>query len=130
MYGFQDCICSVNFMAELNWNNKLLPASLHNLCLSFPDVTEDIKWGHDLCFMVSGKIFCMTGVDSEFGVSLKVKDEEFEELCTRNGIIPAPYVARYKWVFVSDEKSFTKKEWAFYLRQSYDLVKAKLKKKK
>ncbi len=103
---------------------------IRDICLAFPDVTEDIKWQHDLCFLIGGKMFCVTGIEEDFGVSLKVKDEEFEELCTRNGIRPAPYLARYKWVFVEDEKSFSKKEWAFYLRQSYEFVKAKLKKNK
>ncbi|MFI5171271.1 MAG: MmcQ/YjbR family DNA-binding protein [Chitinophagales bacterium] len=100
---------------------------IRSICFKFPDVTEDIKWQHDLCFMVGGKIFCVTGIEGDFGVSIKVLDEEMEELCTKIGIVPAPYLARYKWVLVTDPKAFSKKEWEYYLRQSFDLIKAKQK---
>ena len=103
---------------------------IRTICLKFADVTEDIKWGHDLCFSIGEKMFCVTGVDGDFGVSLKVNDEEFEELSSREGIIPAPYLARHKWVLVNNPKCFTKKEWEYYLNQSYELIKSKLKKKK
>jgi predicted DNA-binding protein (MmcQ/YjbR family) len=42
---------------------------------------------------------------------------------------PAPYVARYKWVLVEDVDKLSRKEWAHYVKQSYDLVRAKLPKK-
>jgi len=32
--------------------------SLRTYCLSFPKATENIQWGHDLCFKVMGKIVC------------------------------------------------------------------------
>ncbi|GAB3919790.1 MmcQ/YjbR family DNA-binding protein [Mucilaginibacter myungsuensis] len=98
-------------------------------CLSLPSATEDVKWGQDLTFNIGGKMFCVTGLDGPFGVSFKVKDEEFEELSTSKDIIPAPYVARYKWIHVSDEHRFNKKDWEHYIRQSYDLVRGKLPKK-
>jgi len=31
--------------------------SLRTYCLSFPKATENIQWGHDLCFKVMGKMF-------------------------------------------------------------------------
>ena len=102
---------------------------LQQLCKSFPDVTEDIKWGNDLCFSIGGKMFCVAGLQTPTSVSFKVKDEEFEEMCGRKGLGPAPYVARYKWVLVSDLKALSKKEWEHYVRQSYDLVKSRLPKK-
>ena len=75
-------------------------------------------------------MFCVTGIEGEFGVSLKASDEEFEELCSRDVIIPAQYLARHKWIFINDPKCFTKKEWEHYLKRSYELVKSKLKTKK
>jgi predicted DNA-binding protein (MmcQ/YjbR family) len=42
---------------------------------------------------------------------------------------PAPYVARYKWVLVEEVGSLSRKEWEHYVRQSYDLVRARLPKK-
>ncbi|MCB9232609.1 MAG: MmcQ/YjbR family DNA-binding protein [Bacteroidia bacterium] len=99
---------------------------LRAICLAFPGVTEDIKWGHDLCFLIGGKMFCVTGVDGDFSASLKVADEEFELLCERPNLIPAPYLARHKWVLATAETAFSQEEWAHYLRQSYDLVFEKL----
>jgi len=102
---------------------------LRNICTQLPDVTEDIKWGSDLCFLIGEKMFCVTDLNPPLRVSLKVTDEEFAELSNSRGIIPAPYVARYKWIFVEDTNRFNDKEWEHYIVQSYNLVKAKLPKK-
>jgi predicted DNA-binding protein (MmcQ/YjbR family) len=103
--------------------------TLQKICKSFPAVTEDVKWGHDLCFSIGGRMFCVAGLESPFKCSFKVSDEEFEELSTRNGFVPAPYMARAKWLLVSNDSRLSKKEWETYLRQSYELVKSKLTKK-
>jgi predicted DNA-binding protein (MmcQ/YjbR family) len=103
--------------------------ALRKFCNSLPHVTEDIKWGHDLCFSIGEKMFCVTGIDPPFSTSFKVKDEEFDEMCSRPGIEPAPYVARYKWVLVTGAGSLDMKEWQHYIKQSYELVKSKLPKK-
>lgn len=102
---------------------------LRKLCSSLPGTSEDVKWGNDLCFLVGKKMFCVTGLGGEGGVSFKVSDEEFEELIQKDGIIPAPYMARNKWVNVSSAKSLTKKDWEHFIKQSYELVAAKLTKK-
>ena len=67
-------------------------------------------------------MFCVTGLSGPLTVSMKVKDDEFEELSSSADIIPAPYVARYKWVLVQKASRFKKKEWEHYIRQSYELV--------
>lgn len=102
---------------------------LQSICKKLPYVTEDIKWGHDLCFLIAGKMFCIAGLNAPLTVSFKVKDEEFEELSNSSGIIPAPYVARYKWIQVQDAERFSPEEWEHYISQSYHLVKDKLPKK-
>ena len=103
--------------------------SIRAFCKKLPFVTEDIKWGNDLCFCIGSKMFCVAGLQTPTSVSFKVKDEEFDEMSSRTGIEPAPYVARYKWVLVTDLNQLTKKEWEFYIRQSYELVKSKLPKR-
>jgi predicted DNA-binding protein (MmcQ/YjbR family) len=103
--------------------------AIGNICKSLPSVTEDIKWGNDLCFMIGGKMFCVTTMDSPLKVSVKVTDEEFGELTNLPGIIPAAYVARYKWILVENVYVFSEKKWEYYITQSYNLVKAKLSKK-
>ena len=100
---------------------------LQQLCKSLPNVTEDIKWGNDLCFCIGGKMFCVVGLNqSPTSASFKVLDEEFEEMSTKKGFIPAPYVARYKWVLAEDINILSVKEWQHYVSQSYTLVKDKL----
>ena len=102
---------------------------LRNLCLSLPKVTEDVKWGSDLCFSIGGKMFCVTGTGSEMMTSFKCDEEDFNALCERQGIIPAPYLARNKWVQVQKSFALSKTEWGQYIKKSYKLVAANLPKK-
>ena len=100
---------------------------LRELCLSLPHVTEDVKWGKDLCFSVGGKMFCATGTDQAEGqVSFKCTPEKFAELVEREGIIPAPYVARYHWVAVERPAALETDEYEELISKSYLLVYEKL----
>lgn len=100
---------------------------LQTLCKTLKGVTEDIKWEHDLCFCVGGKMFLVTSLDEiPCSASFKVHDEEFEHWCSREGFIPAPYLARYKWVYVDDIKRMNRKEWEKAINDSYRLISAKL----
>jgi predicted DNA-binding protein (MmcQ/YjbR family) len=80
--------------------------------------------------MIGEKMFCVTSPYLPLRVSLKVTDEEFDELSNLPGIIPAPYVARYKWILVEKVNVFNKTQWEHYITRSYNLVKGKLSKKK
>ena len=100
---------------------------LRDLCISFPGTSEDIKWGHDICFSVAGKMFCVTS--EEGGASFKVTPEEFADLTEMERIVPAPYMAKNMWVYVEQFKSLNPKEWQFFVRQSYELIRSKLPKK-
>jgi len=102
---------------------------LRKICLSHPAVTEDVKWEHDLVFSVGGKMFCVTSMEQPIQFSFKVKDEEFEELSNQPGFIPAPYMARAKWVMVTEPNKLSKKQLESYIANSYEMVKAKLTKK-
>ena len=102
---------------------------IQKICLSLKGVTEDIKWSNVLVFSVKEKMFCLVGLEPPFRCSFKVKDEEFEELSTLEGFMAAPYLARAKWVSVSDVNRLRKKEWESHIRQSYQLVASKLPKK-
>lgn len=97
------------------------------ICKALPGVTTDVKWGQDLVFSVGAKMFCVVGLEqSPVTASFKVTDEEFDEMSSRPGFKPAPYVAKYKWVWIDDITKMKKTEWKKYLAQSYELVKAKL----
>ena len=104
---------------------------IQKICRSLENVTEDIKWGQDLCFNIGGKMFLVTAPDSiPVSASFKADEETFNELAEREGFKPAPYLARHKWIFVDDVSQLSKKEGETFIRQSYELVKAKLPKKK
>jgi predicted DNA-binding protein (MmcQ/YjbR family) len=105
------------------------PEQLQSICKPLKGVTEDIKWEHDLVFSVGGKMFCVCSLEPPFTCSFKVPDEEFEELSNREGFIPAPYMARAKWVMVTEPTRLSKKEWEAMVHRSYELVGAKLTKK-
>ena len=97
------------------------------ICEKMSHVTTDIKWGNDLVFFIGGKMFCVVGLgQSPTTASFKVTDEEFDEICNRPGFKPAPYVAKYKWVFIDDINKMRTADWKRYLSQSYELVKDKL----
>ncbi|HEY0678282.1 MAG TPA: MmcQ/YjbR family DNA-binding protein [Chitinophagaceae bacterium] len=102
---------------------------LQQYCGTWPAVTSDIKWDDDLCFSVGGKMFCVAWLGHPTRISFKVTEEEFDEICVKDGFSPAPYMARAKWVLVSDVSKLTRDEWEYYVRQSYHLVLQKLPKK-
>ena len=58
--------------------------------------------------------------------SFKTSDEDFGVLPSRQGFIPAPYMAKNKWIFVDDISRFSRKDWETYLRKAYDIIAAKL----
>ncbi|AKU23185.1 MULTISPECIES: MmcQ/YjbR family DNA-binding protein [unclassified Massilia] len=99
-------------------------------CRSLPGAIESVKWGEVLVFTVGEKMFACTDADGESNrISFKVEDERFLELSDRPGFVPAPYLARAKWVMIEDVKTVAEDEAKALLRRSYELVFAKLSKK-
>jgi predicted DNA-binding protein (MmcQ/YjbR family) len=103
---------------------------LRELCLSFPGATEQIQWGYDLLFKVGGKMFAVTPLEpAPVCLSFKASPESFAELTERPNIIPAPYLARAQWVALQTRDALPPEELARLLRDSYDMVFAKLPRK-
>ncbi|MBA9079581.1 MmcQ/YjbR family DNA-binding protein [Rufibacter quisquiliarum] len=103
--------------------------ALRAYCLSFPKATEDIKWDHDLCFSVGGKMFCVASLEPPLSFSFKTTPDQFHELTAMRGITPAPYLARYQWVLVQEGHTLTPQQQEELILTSYALVKGKLSKK-
>ena len=99
---------------------------LREFCLSLPGVTEDVKWEDDLCFSVGNKMFCVSSMGDRFTASLKVENEEFDTLIETEGIKSAPYVGRFKWIYVEHADRFELGEWQQRIKKSYQLIKSKL----
>jgi len=103
--------------------------SIREFCLAFPDATEKLQWGDDLCFKVGGKIFAIVGLDDP-RLCFKCTPEIFAELIEREGIHPAPYVGRYKWVMLDRLDAVRWDELRELIRQSFEMVVAKAPKKR
>jgi predicted DNA-binding protein (MmcQ/YjbR family) len=103
---------------------------IRDLCLSFPSVTEHVIWGSDLTFKVAGKMFAHTVLEpAPVWLSFKASPDNFYELTERPGIIPAPYLARAQWVALQTKDALSSTELSVLIRDSYDLIVAKLAKK-
>jgi len=100
---------------------------VRTICRALPAVTEDIKWGSDLVFSVGAKMFAVVNTEQPHTLAFKCTPEMFAELIEREGIIPAPYMARNMWV---QERSvgevLERREVEELLKMSYELVVAKL----
>jgi predicted DNA-binding protein (MmcQ/YjbR family) len=96
---------------------------IRRCCLNFPDVTENLQWGDDLCFKIRGKIFAIVGLDNP-RLCFKCDPEVFAELIEREDIHPAPYVGRYKWVMVDRLDALATSETVELIGQSYSIVAA------
>ncbi len=105
-------------------------SSLEKLCMSFKGTTQDIKWKNDLCYLVGEKMYCVTSLQGFQYVSFKASPEDFSALIEREGILPAPYSARYHWVMVDNVRALNPSEWRNFIQKSYEMVLEKLPKKK
>ena len=107
-----------------------IPA-IQKFCAALPHATGDIKWGVDQVYSIGGRMFCVAYVDPKkrSTVSFKVDDDLFLSTSDRDGFIPAPYMARAKWVQVTDLKKVSDAELKALIKRSYDLVAMKLTKK-
>ena len=112
-------------------------AKAHAACKALAGATYDVKWGKDECYSVGGKMFAVIGPgsahpgpkDSAWSIGFKVDDNRFLELTDIEGIIPAPYMAKHKWVLVQDPKALTDVELKALIVRSHALIVAKLPKK-
>lgn len=105
------------------------PDDLRALVAQLQGVTEDIKWGEHLTFLVGNKIFAISGFTPLTRVSFKVSEDDFAELTGREDITQAPHLARGQWVQVERPGALSRREWVEYLSRSYRLVLEKLPKK-
>ena len=105
---------------------------LQVFCRTLPDAAEDVKWGADLCFTIDAKMFAVFGThDGVAGnVAFKCDPERFLELTDQAGIIPAPYLARAHWVLVQKAGALTDAQAKALVRRSYELIVAKLPKRR
>jgi predicted DNA-binding protein (MmcQ/YjbR family) len=103
--------------------------SIREYCLSLPHATEDVQWGNDLLFRIAGKIFVGMSLEPPHSLSFKCTPEKFDELIEYDGIIPAPYMARNKWVMLERLDALPASQLKTQIKISYDLIFSNLTKK-
>jgi predicted DNA-binding protein (MmcQ/YjbR family) len=106
-------------------------ARLRAHAANLPGATRDIKWGADECYSVGGKMFAVFGIERgrPRNLSFKVDAERFLELTDRDGIVPAPYLARAHWVLLERADALSADAAKALVGRSHALVAAKLTKK-
>ena len=99
---------------------------LIEFCRSLPHATEDIKWGKDLVFSIGSKMFAVFNTNDLTQFSFKTTLAMFGTLTAIEGIVPAPYAARFNWVLVTTPKALSQKMLKALLTESYQMVAAGL----
>lgn len=101
-------------------------------CLSKKGVEETFPFGEDtLVFKVMGKVFALTGLDSElFSVNLKCDPDRAVELRERySQIIPGYHMNKKHWNTIEFETGMDDELLTELIDHSYDLVVQKMPKK-
>ena len=101
--------------------------------LKLPHVEETQQWGDNLVFWVGdkaigGKMFCLVNLDAgEHGViSYSAGPERYAELLEREGLVPAPYMARIHWVAAERWSAWRNADWERELHAAHAITFAKL----
>jgi len=99
-------------------------------CLTLPHTTETMQWGSDLVFKIGGKMYAVAALEpGDHWLSFKCSQEDFDSLIEREGIKPAPYLARAQWISLETEDALSTTQIKKLIQQAYNIVFAKLPKK-
>ena len=103
-------------------------AGVKQFCLSLPAATLDHPFGEDHdAFRVGGKMFAIMGAMG--GLSFKASDIAFEVLTETGRAVPAPYLARGKWVHLADPADWADDDLTEHLITAHAIIAGKLTKK-
>jgi len=105
--------------------------TLEAFCLALPGASVSVQWGNDRVYKVGGKMFAVLGMEAgaEPLLSFKCSEMAFALLLEQEGVRPAPYLARAKWVQLDRLDRLAPDELAARLTQSHALVVASLPKR-
>ncbi len=101
----------------------MTPAAFRKHCLSLPGADCVEQWGDDQVYKVAGKMFAATD-KAVTKISFKCSAEAFHVLTESGAAIPAPYLARARWVQVTPDAELRQR-----VRQAYAIVRAGLTRK-
>ncbi len=102
-------------------------------CGGLTSTTHVIQWGNASVWKVGGKIFaiCSTwGTGRRQKIAFKCSDMSYALLCEQDGIVPAPYLARAKWVQLDTADALSDADIERYIQEAHRIVAGKLTKAK
>ncbi|MBL4874120.1 MAG: MmcQ/YjbR family DNA-binding protein [Rhodobacteraceae bacterium] len=98
-------------------------------CEAMISTTHVVQWGGASVWKVGGKIFAICshwGEGDHAKIGFKCSDLAFAVLSDMAGIIPAPYLARAKWVQVQSPDGMSDQSIKDHIDAAYDIIAAKL----
>ena len=107
--------------------------TLRDYCLSKPDTEETLPFGPDtIVYKVGGKVFLLTGLDSEdLRFNVKCDPEKALELREEYPcVVPGWHMNKKHWNTIVVDGSVSTKQLKEWIDHSYDLVAGSLSKKK
>ena len=109
---------------------------IRDLCLGLPHARETLNWGQVLVYWVGdreigGKMFALTNADGgeDVVLSFHCGAERYYELLEREGICPAPHLARAHWVAVERWDALRAREDEEELSRAHALIYERLPKR-
>ncbi|WP_169568830.1 MmcQ/YjbR family DNA-binding protein [Sneathiella limimaris] len=100
-------------------------------CQNLKSTNNVIQWGNASVWKVGGKIFAISsrwGDGEHPKISFKCSDLSYQILTEQDGIIPAPYLARAKWVQIQTPDAMSDEDLKAYIQTAYDIIASKLSK--
>ncbi|MTI44541.1 MmcQ/YjbR family DNA-binding protein [Roseibium hamelinense] len=110
----------------------MTPEEFDRFCGQLPATTNVIQWGDASVWKVGGKIFAICsrwGKGDYPRYGFKCSDIGYALLLEQSGMIPAPYLARAKWVQMGDPGALSDEDLKAYITAAHGIVTAKLTRK-
>ena len=117
-------------MPDRNRNSGLTlfeRAAFEGFIATLPAVEIVHQWGDASVGKVGGRIFAiLSGWTGAPSISFKCSDMAFELLPELEGVVPAPYLARAKWVALGPDAALSEDELSAYIREAHRLIAGRL----
>ncbi len=100
-----------------------------NYCRAFKGAEHVVQWGGASVWKIGGKIFAICskwGAGNHAKISFKCSDLSYRLLSEQPDIVPAPYLARAKWVQVETAKAMGDQDLKAYIEAAYFIIVGKL----
>jgi predicted DNA-binding protein (MmcQ/YjbR family) len=104
-------------------------AEFDRFCGSLKGTTNVIQWGNATVWKIGGKIFaiCSHWGEGDYDkISFKCSDLSYTILREQDGFVPAPYLARAKWVQITSQEAMVDEDIKSYIEKAYVIIAAKL----